>query len=130
MDDKGIPEHPRIVLVQPRWQAGFSLPQLSAPEVGSAKNKPKAKSVLKGLLGKSDFVPLELTTFTNKSRNEFNTSPDRSQVMPLLHFPSGRHLYTLRWVNPHPHLEIKSLTLKGHGSGPTSVVVVAVTLEL
>jgi len=264
MDDKGIPEHPRIVLVQPRWQAGFSLPQLSVPKVGSAKNKPEAKSVSKDLFEKSGFDPLELTTFTNKSRNEFNTNHDRSQVMQLLHFPPGkrtihnvpfdiideesnggkslialhdmpdyqvkarslsitvpiqkrvktvwilhgclwtmsmkhacsylihyvdgttvtvpiialdranpatihrtlgvraniqdwwytrdpleteearpvlvqnpedpdlyrRYLYTLRWVNPHPHLKIKSLTLKGHGSGPTTVVVLAVTLEI
>ena len=41
-----------------------------------------------------------------------------------------RHLYTLCWSNPYPHLEIKSLTLKGQGSGPTSVVVLAITLEL
>jgi len=264
MDDKGIPEHPRIVLVQPRWQAGLSLPQLSALKVGSAKKKPEVKSVPKRPFGKSDFIPLELTPFTNKSRSEFNTNHDRTQVLPLLHFPSGkrmihdvpfdiineesnggkslialhdmpnyqvkaaplsitipihkhfrkawilhaclwsismrhacsylmnyadgtsvtipivacdranpktthrtlgvraniqdwwyarkpleteearpvlvqnpedpdlyrRYLYTLCWVNPHPHLEIKSLTLKGQGHGPTTVVVLAITLEL
>jgi len=264
MDDKGIPEHPRIVLVQPRWQAGFSLPQWPVPEIGSAKNHLEANSVPQGSFEKRDFVPVALATFTNKSRNEFNTSPDGSQVMPLLHFPSGRriihdvpfdiideessggkslialhdmpnytakatplsitipiqkhfkkawilhgclwsismkhacsylmhyadgtsitipiialdranpkaahrtlgvraniqdwwytrnpletkevrpvlvqnpedpdlyrrYLYTMRWMNPHPHLEIKSLTLKGQGNGPTSVVVLAITLEL
>jgi len=264
MDDKGIPEQPRIALVQPRWQPGPSLPQSSVPEIRSSENKLEPTSDSKAFFESRGFVPLTLASFANKSRNEFNTNHDRTQVMPLLHFPAGkriihnvpfdvideetnggksfialhdmpnyqlkaaplsiripvqkrfktawilhaclwtismkhassylvhyvdgtsiaipvialdranpktphrtlrarpniqdwwytrkpletdearpvlvqnpedpdlyrRYLYTLRWMNPYPHLEIKTLTLKGQGSGPTTVVVLAVTLEV